>query len=313
MNYWSQLMTGKLKLAMLLLVASGLSVTAEKRNGRAEPGIFSVPEDVHYEVKTYREGPHLRAGLVGVAVAQEHLGTDAKLPVVIFIHGGGWKNGDKDQLAWQCIRYAQDGYVAVTVSYRLIDEAPFPACIQDVMEAVRYIKSICPEYSGDPENIGLQGYSAGAHLALLTALASDEMTFHSGAYPEFDSKVKCAFVISAPTDFVERRKREGPLKMLNGEQNENRAFLERISPVSYVAAGQVPIMMLHGTEDPWVPSYHYLDFQKRCEGAGVANFELVTHPGGGHMFFFKQRETYQPIMDGFFAKHLLHPPAGKRK
>lgn len=289
---------------LFVMAVFGLSVAADHKAGRAAPAKFKVPADVHYEVRTYREGQYPRAGQVGIAVAKEHHGSDKKLPVVVFIHGGGWAKGDKDQLAWQCIRYAQRGYVAATISYRLVQEAPFPACIQDVMEAVRYIKSICPEISGDPDNIGLQGYSAGAHLALMIALAGDAEEFHSGAYPDWNSNVKCAFVISAPTDFMERRKRGGPMKMLNAEQNGNQAFLESISPVSYVAENQVPVMMLHGTADPLVPSFHYENFQKQCEQKGVRNFELVTHPDGGHMFFFKQRTTYQPLMDRFFAKHL---------
>jgi acetyl esterase/lipase len=304
------MMNRKWILGLFVVTVCGLSVAADQGGGRSAPGKFKVPEDIHYEVKTYRDGPHPRAGQVGIAVAKKHLAEDKKLPVVVFIHGGGWKNGDKDQLAWQCIRYAQDDYMAVTVSYRLIDEAAFPACIQDVMEAIRFIKSVCPQYSGDPDNIGLQGYSAGAHLALMVALASDVKAFHSGAYPEFDSRVKCVFAISAPTDFVERRKREGPLKILNGEQNENRAFLERISPVNSVEANQVPIMMLHGTADSAVPSYHYQHFQERCEEAGVTTFELVTDSGGGHMFFFKERETYQPIMDEFFRSQLKGQPTG---
>ncbi len=91
-----------------MVTVCGMSVAADQGGGRSAPGKFKVPEDIHYEVKTYRDGPHPRAGQVGIAVAKKHLAEDKKLPVVVFIHGGGWKNGDKDQLAWQCIRYAQD-------------------------------------------------------------------------------------------------------------------------------------------------------------------------------------------------------------
>lgn len=286
-------------------MATVLSVgAADKRIGRAAPSEIKVPADINYQVRSYRTGEHPRAGQIGIGVAKEHLGASKKLPVVVFIHGGGWRNGDKDQVAWQCIRYAQKGYVAVTVSYRLADEAPFPACIFDVMEAIRYIKSICPEMSGNPDNIGLQGYSAGAHLALMVALAGNNKAFHSGAYPEFNSSVKCAFVISTPTDFVERRKRGGPLKMFSDTQNEDQAFLKNVSPLYHVSADQVPILMVHGTADTLVPSFHYEGFQKKCEEVGVENYKLITHPEGGHMFFFQERKIYQPIMDRFFAEQL---------
>ena len=297
-----------LALALLSAVSGAadydVSSSADQDVGRPAPANIKVPEDIRYAVRSYREGEHPRAGQVGIAVAKQHLGSDAKLPVVIFIHGGGWAKGDKDQLAWQCIRYARNGYVAATVSYRLVDEAPFPACIQDVMEAVRFIKSICPDIAGDPDQIGLQGYSAGAHLALMVALASDNREFHSGTYPEVDSSVTCAFVISAPTDFVERRKQGAPLNFFSEAQNEDPAFLEAVSPLYDVSAGQVPIRMVHGTADELVPSYHYQNFNKRCLDAGVKNFDLVTDEGGGHMFFFRKRKTYQPLMDEFFRNQL---------
>lgn len=295
-----------MKIALITMLGLTIfsALAAGKSRGRPPMAAIDVPVDVSYTVHQYREGAFPRAGQVGIAVAKEHLDKDNTLPVVVFIHGGGWAKGDKDQLAWQCIRYAQKGYVAATVSYRLIDEAPFPACIQDVMEAIRYIKSICPEISGDPDNIGLQGYSAGAHLALMIALASDEETFHSGAYAEYDSSVKCAFVISAPTDFPERKNRGEALTQLHEQQRGDSEFLRRVSPVEHVVADQVPILMVHGTNDELVPSFHYEHFKIRCSEAGVENFKLITEPGGGHMFFFKERKTYQPIMDAFFREHL---------
>ena len=290
---------------LFMMAVAGSSFAANRPVGRPAPADIEVPENISYEVYSYRQGDHPRAGQIGIAVARKHLeDKTTKLPVVIFIHGGGWKNGDKDQAAWQCIRYARDGYVAVTVSYRLIHEAPFPACILDVMEAIRYVKSLQAQLPIDPENIGLQGYSAGAHLALMAALAGDNAAFHSGAYPEYDCSVKCVFAVSAPTDFVERRRREGPLKMLNPQQNEDPAFIGSISPLSYVHAGQVPVLMLHGTADRAVPRFHYENFQEKCKRAGVENFRLLTHPEGNHTFFFKEGETYQPVMKDFFDRNL---------
>ena len=124
-----------------------------------------------------------------------------RLPVVVFIHGGGWRNGDKDQSLWQCFRYASDGFIGITVSYRLIDEAPFPQCIEDVKTAIRYIKSLSNEYPIDTDNMGVWGYSAGAHLALMVGLSHKDEWFRSSLYPDFDSSVKCVVAIAAPTYF----------------------------------------------------------------------------------------------------------------
>ena len=138
---------------------------------------ISPPLSLDYSVKNYLDSGD-RSTEIGIAISKENLISKKKLPVVVFIHGGGWKAGDKDQNIWQCFNYAHKGYIAITISYRLLDEAPFPQCVMDVKTAIRFIKSLSEYYPIDTENIGVWGYSAGGHLALMIALDDNLSLIH---------------------------------------------------------------------------------------------------------------------------------------
>ena len=254
------------------------------------------PSHIEYIIKNYIENGD-RSTEIGIAIRKENLNSNAKLPVVIFIHGGGWRNGDKQQNVWQCFNYASKDYIAIAISYRLLDEAPFPQCIVDVKTAIRYIKSLSSELPIDIDNIGVWGYSAGAHLALMIALEDSSNLFNSGLYNNFDSKIKCAVAIAAPT-YLENRK-GGQDKKLSNKQNNDNKFKEKISPITYVNSKQVPILMMHGKEDKIVPSKHYDNFASICNLKGVENFILIEVNGGDHGFYFKNKEHLRKVSEYF--------------
>jgi acetyl esterase/lipase len=101
------------------------------------------------------------------------VGSDALRPAVVFIHGGAWSAGSKDDMVFRnlMIDYAKQGYVTLSVEYRFHQETEFPACIEDVKCAVRWLKAHAKEYKVDPERIGCTGHSAGGHLAMMLANA----------------------------------------------------------------------------------------------------------------------------------------------
>ena len=200
---------------------------------------ISPPSNIQYIIENYIENGD-RSTEIGIAIHKDNLDSDIKLPTVVFIHGGGWRSGDKQQNAWQCFNYANKGFVAITISYRLLDEAPFPQCIIDVKTALRFIKSLSRKYPIDVENIGVWGYSAGAHLALMIALEDSSDLFNSGHYNAFDSKVKCAVAIAAPTYLQNRA--GGKDKKLSDEQNNDEKFRAQISPITYVNSNQISIL-----------------------------------------------------------------------
>ena len=285
-----------IKIFIITILAS-TAMSAEKK-GRAPAKEMKAPEGISYSVLNYREEKVLRANQVGIAYKKEW--AEKKLPVVIFIHGGGWRKGDKDQMAYFAVNYAKAGFVGVTVSYRLLSEAKYPAQAQDAKEAIRFIKSLADKYPIDVNRIGVAGYSAGAHLALLIALSGDEPLYQSDKYTNYDSSVKCAVGISSPIDFSQKKK----ISFLNNEQNQNKQVMKKSSPINYVQKGQIPIMLFHGDKDALVPSYHYKNFLAKAKEMGINNIETHINPQGDHVFFFKNSRIVNPLMMKFFKKHL---------
>ena len=263
----------------------------------------NIPAGIEYSIHQYRKSVPERSGQLGIAIPENAKGS---LPLVVCIHGGGWAMGDKDQMAWMAIRYAQQGYIGVTLSYRLNHEAPIPACIFDVKEAIRYLKHISSDIHADPERIAVLGYSAGAHLALMIGLSPKALEFKSDAYPRQDSSVDCVVAISAPADLEELFQSQCILGFLVENISAYANFIRTISPFAWMDRQQVPVLMLHGDQDRIVPSYNYENFAAKCDDLTINNFELYVNEGGRHMFFFKEQQITHPIIDRFLAKHLEH-------
>lgn len=97
---------------------------------------------------------------------------DGPFPAIIFLHGGGWRFGDR-RLAPDLRRFfAESGFVMVSIDYRLSGEAIFPAAVIDTKTAIRWLRRHAADYNIDPERIGLWGSSAGGHLAAMAALSN---------------------------------------------------------------------------------------------------------------------------------------------
>lgn len=285
----------KLICLISLTVLFVFPVFADKPVGRSPVRDIQVPDGITYEVMSYGDSVEPRANQIGVAYNKSS--TELK-PTVVFIHGGGWRKGDKDDAAWMAINAAQKGYIGITVSYRLLADAPFPACIEDTKQAIRFIKSLSPNIPIDTKRIGLWGYSAGAHLALMAALSPEDV-FNSGKYAQYSNEVKSVFAVSGPTNFLKRIGKKSGMSLFSKEQAENTEFLNAISPLTYINKKQVPVTILHGDEDRLVKPYHYLDFKHKAAELGVENFNLIEVEGGNHTFYFKNKRLVQPVFNEF--------------
>lgn len=205
-------------------------------------------------------------------------------PAVLVIHGGGWKSGDRAQVESLAERVAKRGYVAVNITYRLVPEALFPTPVEDVQQAVRWLRANAERYQVDPTRIGAWGYSAGAHLAALVGGLSPG----DRLYAE-DARLKVVVAGGIPSDL---RKFHGGTLVPNflGERwSENSVAFRESSPAAYVTAGDPPVFLYHGTWDQLVPLDQSLDYKAALDAAGVAN-ELYLLRGLGHIAAF--------LMDG---------------
>src|SRR5207249_346098 len=156
-----------LRFAALILALALLAAPDAASQAQKPP---AVPEGVAFETNieyANADGQHLQLNL-----ARPKTG-DGPFPAVICIHGGGFRAGKREGYDGLCLRLAQNGYVAMTVSYRLAPKYRFPAAVHDVKAAVRWARANAGKYHLDPARIGVTGGSAGGHLAQFLGVTSD--------------------------------------------------------------------------------------------------------------------------------------------
>jgi acetyl esterase/lipase len=212
---------------------------------------------------------------------------DGPFPAIVCIHGGGWRGGNRQNLAKTIEVLAGRGYVAATISYRLVPKATFPAQIEDSKAAVRWLRANAKKYKVDPDHIGAVGYSAGGHLCcLLGVTAKDDRLEGKGGNAEQSSQVQAVVSFFGPTDFTERTwnatvEKDILAPFLGGSFEDKRENYKKASPVSYVRKSAPPFLFFHGTEDKVVAVSQSRILAEKLRGVG-ASAKLVEIEGAGH-------------------------------
>ncbi len=212
-------------------------------------------------------------------------------PVAIYVHGGGWMGGDKenpdDAPMLKILNKA--GFTWFSINYRLAPKHRWPACQDDVQTAIRWVKANATKYKGDPSRIVLIGYSAGGQLATYAATVVDESI-------AVQAVIGCAPL----TDFVQELPKRGNILgsaqrgLLNRPQEltmESLGMLRALSPINYVRVGLPPFLLIHGDADKSVPYEQSLLFQSKLWTNGVL-CDLITIPGAPHTI--SKWEQYLP-------------------
>lgn len=246
-----------------------------------------------------------------------------KLPVVVYVHGGGWTGGNKKDFRDGARGLAKAGYVTFSVGYRLVRTndvnkiTRWPAQIDDVQRAIRWIRFKADEYQIDPDKIGAVGASAGGHLVSLLGTI-DTRDNSDKTLAKYSSKVQCVINIFGPADLTEDFTKHGPAgpyvqtlvdNLMVKPKATNLELYKQSSPLYQVNSKSAPFIHFHGTVDPLVP----LDQSKRLDAAlkkaGVES-TLVIFEGEGHGF--KKPENVQKfIVDSvnFLNRHLKNDKA----
>ncbi|MEM1296523.1 MAG: alpha/beta hydrolase fold domain-containing protein [Verrucomicrobiota bacterium] len=241
-------------------------------------------------------------------------GGDGPLPVVCWIHGGGWKGGDKRN-ASKITRLVSSGtYAGVSIGYRLSHEAQWPSQIHDCKAAIRWIRANAEEHNLDPNRIAVWGSSAGGHLVAMLGVSHqvDGLEGEIGPHTDQSSEVTCVVDYYGPTELltmndhpskIDHNAANSPESLLiGGAIQENQDQANNASPISHVSADDEPILIVHGTKDELVPYPQSVDFEKKLEEVGVsATFVTVTDGGHGGGF----GPTIQKLVEQFLAKQLL--------
>jgi acetyl esterase/lipase len=206
------------------------------------------------------------------------------VPAIILIHGGGWKSGNRSIYRYYCVKLAQLGYVTATMSYRLSREAPYPAAVQDVKAAVRWLRANAGKYQVDPGNIALLGGSAGGHLAMMVGYTPGDKLLEGDPNPGVSSRVQAVVNFYGPTDLTaeEARKAGVVVDFLGGKQYDEAPDLYRqASPITHVTRSAPPTLILHGTIDETVPVKQADLLARRLKELGVP-FEYERLAGWPH-------------------------------
>ena len=289
-------------LRLLALIAF---VTATPFAHSQQPPKVVVPEGVTFERDIEYcnpDGQHLKLNLARPADAK------GPLPAVICIHGGGFRAGSREGYNGAILKLAQNGYFAITISYRLAPKYQFPAAIHDTKAAVRWVRANAKKYNVDPDRIGVTGGSAGGHLVQFLGVTGDVKEFEGDQNPGPSSKVTCVVNVYGPSDFTKSYGKSVdaaevlPL-WLGGDLKTALKTHLRASPLYWVTPNAAPTLCIHGTVDKYVHHEQSEWLVDKLKAAGV-EAELLLLEGAGHGFKGDDAAKADKAMLEFFAKHL---------
>ena len=214
-------------------------------------------------------------------------------PVIINIHGGGWKTGSKDTQGGFS-PFFKAGFAVANMEYRMSDYAKAPAAIEDTRCMLAYLIQNAKKLNIDPNKIIIMGGSAGGHLALMGGLLANDHRFDTNCSGIENIKVAAIIDKYGIMDvwdwtYGPDHKSSSPAYWL-GENAKNETFIKSVSPISYVTKNSPPIFIVHGDADPTVPYHQSVDLYKKLQELGVKS-EFFTVPGGLHGKFDKDKNA----------------------
>ena len=218
---------------------------------------------------------------------------------ILFIHGGSWSSGSKEEMLGECVALANRGYITATMSYTLIndenrDTYSVMTVLDEITQAVEAIKKFSDEKGLNITKLATSGYSAGAHLSML----------YSYARPE-ESAIPLAFAANkvGPSDFTTEAWGEaGPriAKMLAGtaiteqymNEGKEKELIELVSPVYYVKESSIPSLFAYGGKDKTVPVGNANSVKKAFEDSGAV-YDFILFPYSDHILIFTPFSSVQ--------------------
>ena len=221
-----------------------------------------------------------------------------KAPLLVFIHGGGWRSGKRQDYLVYLLDYAEKGFVTATVSYRLKKDSIYPAAVEDILDAVDFLYQNANTYGYDTSRVALVGGSAGAHLAMLAGYGWENPQRH---------KVKAVVDIYGPVDLTTPYGQTQFMvtDFIGHSYSEKPELYWEASPARYLKEDLPPTLILQGTSDNLLPPSQSDTLHVRLNRLGVSN---VYHrlPLWPHAMDIAVRPNVymQQKMDAFFETYL---------
>lgn len=239
--------------------------------------------------------------------------SDQPRPLVVYIHGGGWENGSKDNAGVLFGLIKDRPYAGASVNYRLTNEATWPAQIHDCKAAIRWLRAHAKEHGIDAEKIAVFGISAGGHLVSMLGVTGGEKALEGELGPHRDqsSRVTCVLDFCGPSNFLTfggkgsiinpDDPKSALAKLVGGPVKDKQDVARNVSPVNHLSSDDAPFLIIHGDKDTIVPYAQAQEFDTAMEAAKLPA-TLLTGTGGGHVFFSAPLIAH---MRSFLDRHLL--------
>lgn len=246
-------------------------------------------------------------------------------PVIVYLHSGAWISGDRT--GGPAIRQASRGYAVASIDYRLAPTYTWPAQIEDVKAAVRWLRANAARFDLDPERIGVFGTSSGGHLAAVLG-TSGGVTSLEGMHlgnPQYSSRVKAVVDFYGPTDLLKMEEQKLPCIPLSGNAifmppsllmgcaiQQCKEKTATANPITYVSPDDPPFLIVQGMLDCLVPFRQSVILHEALESQGVESTLLLLANGehGGAPF---DDQKYKQAVSDFLDKNLRGPLAPARR
>jgi acetyl esterase/lipase len=258
---------------------------------RKPPENVTVHRDLEYAVE---DGEPLRLDLF--------LPETKNPPLIVWIHGGGWKNGDKANVNPAILRLSGEDYAVASINYRLKDLSIHPKNIHDCKGAVRWLRANAEKYGYDPNRVAVGGSSAGGHLALLLGMSAGVDTLEGtvGGNTNQSTTVKAIIDFYGPSDLTVMAKAQNRFKRAHDFEPGQ---LDSASPLRHLTEDDPPVLILHGDKDRTVPVEQSKLLHDCYQKTGLES-DLHILEGAGHGGpVFSDEARYQ-LIKSFLDRHL---------
>jgi len=226
-------------------------------------------------------------------------------PLVVLVHGGCWMDGTREEMGFYAVNLASRGYVTASVDYRLSEEAPYPAAIDDLRSAIQWLTTNATTYDIDPSRIALMGASAGGHLVEYLGYAANTSTkeYPNGLGP----KVQAIIPLYGWSDLTDASVNyQYYMELFLGSKYADAPKLyEEASPITHVDKHDPPTLLLHGTIDTIVPITQAEKLAMKLEQNDVP-YIYAPFKGGYHGYdmFKDSNPSVMYLIEEFLAEYL---------
>ncbi|MBB1062889.1 alpha/beta hydrolase [Limosilactobacillus fastidiosus] len=236
-------------------------------------------------------------------------------PLIVFVQGSSWRLPTFGEEIPQLVQFVKNDYVVATVQHRnSLDGYPFPAFLQDVKTAIRFLRANAKKYAIDPERVAIWGTSSGANAAMLVGLTGDDPKYKTAAYDDQSDAVSAVVSCFAPMDVAETFKYTANVPgneilkycLFGTDKKKWPEIMREMSPLYRVKAGKryPSFELFHGDADKIVPYHQMEEMYEKLKSVG-ANVEAYRVTNANHELDFWSQRIYDTVLE-FLDKKLKH-------